>query len=92
MVFSKNNILLFTLSQAKNYAIEHGPLLIECNTYRYHGHSMSDPGTTYRTRDQVQEVRKTRDPINKIKKIILTNNLATEDYLNVKIIFYFFRK
>lgn len=42
---------------AKNYAIEHGPLFIELRTFRYHGHSMSDPGTTYRTLKEIKEFR-----------------------------------
>lgn len=56
-----------------------GPLMIELATYRYGGHSMSDPGTSYRTRDEIQEVRKTRDPITSFKDKIITAGLATEE-------------
>lgn len=56
---------------------------MEMETYRYSGHSMSDPGTSYRTREEVQEVRQTRDPITSFKEKILTANLATADQLKV---------
>uniref|UniRef100_A0A915ALK5 Pyruvate dehydrogenase E1 component subunit alpha n=1 Tax=Parascaris univalens TaxID=6257 RepID=A0A915ALK5_PARUN len=58
-----------------------GPLMIEMATYRYGGHSMSDPGTSYRTREEIQEVRKTRDPITGFKDKIVTAGLVTEDEL-----------
>ncbi|GMT14365.1 hypothetical protein PFISCL1PPCAC_5662 [Pristionchus fissidentatus] len=58
-----------------------GPLMIELATYRYSGHSMSDPGTSYRTRDEIQQVRKTRDPITGFKDRILSAGLVNEEEL-----------
>ena len=57
------------------------PVLIEAKTYRYRGHSMSDPGK-YRTREEVQETRENRDPIEKIRTIILSNNYYSEKELS----------
>ncbi|XP_049878453.1 probable pyruvate dehydrogenase E1 component subunit alpha, mitochondrial [Pectinophora gossypiella] len=58
-----------------------GPLVMEMETYRYSGHSMSDPGTSYRTRDEIQEVRQTRDPITSFKDKILSHELVTPEQL-----------
>jgi len=58
-----------------------GPFVMEMNTYRYVGHSMSDPGVTYRTREEISAVRAERDPIDKVKSFIFNLKLATEDDL-----------
>ncbi|XP_055609767.1 pyruvate dehydrogenase E1 component subunit alpha, mitochondrial-like [Uranotaenia lowii] len=66
---------------ARDYVTNHGPLVMEVFTYRYSGHSMSDPGTSYRTRDEVQEVRQTRDPISSFKDKIINAGLVAADDL-----------
>jgi pyruvate dehydrogenase E1 component alpha subunit len=58
-----------------------GPIVMETATYRYSGHSMSDPGTSYRTREEVQDVRQSRDPITSLKDRMVTSNLATAEEL-----------
>jgi pyruvate dehydrogenase E1 component alpha subunit len=54
-----------------------GPTLIEIKTYRYKGHSISDP-QKYRSKEEVEEYRG-KDPIQQILKTILTNKFATDD-------------
>ncbi|KAJ3075040.1 alpha subunit of pyruvate dehydrogenase [Quaeritorhiza haematococci] len=58
-----------------------GPLVMEMVTYRYGGHSMSDPGTTYRTREEIQHMRSTNDPIIGLKMKLMENGVATEEEL-----------
>lgn len=74
---------VLAVREATRFAIEHatsgkGPILMEMATYRYSGHSMSDPGTSYRSRDEIQEVRQKRDPITSFKEKIINAGLATE--------------
>ncbi len=57
-----------------------GPYILEVKTYRYRGHSMSDPAK-YRTREEVQKMKDERDPIEQIRAMLLTGNHATEDDL-----------
>ena len=57
-----------------------GPIILEMKTYRYRGHSMSDPAK-YRTREEVQGVREKRDPIDHLGQKLIAQGLATEDDL-----------
>jgi pyruvate dehydrogenase E1 component alpha subunit len=55
-----------------------GPFILEMQTYRYRGHSMSDPAK-YRSKDEVERMRTERDPIERVRNRILEGKLATED-------------
>jgi pyruvate dehydrogenase E1 component alpha subunit len=57
-----------------------GPFILEVKTYRYRGHSMSDPAK-YRTREEVQKMREERDPIEYVRSLLLTGKHATEEAL-----------
>ncbi|MGE0172845.1 MAG: pyruvate dehydrogenase (acetyl-transferring) E1 component subunit alpha [Oligoflexales bacterium] len=56
------------------------PHLLEALTYRYRGHSVSDPGT-YRTKEEVKEYQDKHDPIKNLANILTSNNFASEDEL-----------
>jgi pyruvate dehydrogenase E1 component alpha subunit len=58
-----------------------GPSLIECRTYRFVGHHEGDPGTGYRTPEEIEEWKK-RDPIRLFATSLLKNQLATQEALD----------
>jgi len=73
---------VLAVKEAAAKAAEHarsgnGPYILEMKTYRYRGHSMSDPAK-YRTREEVDEIRKTRDPIDHVEEMLEKNGWATE--------------
>ncbi len=75
---------VLAVKEAGARALEHcrtgkGPYILEVMTYRYRGHSMSDPAK-YRTRDEVQKMREERDAIEQVRKRLLDSG-ASEDEL-----------
>ena len=70
---------------AADKAVKHareggGPFILEMLTYRYRGHSMSDPAK-YRSREEVKKVRQESDPIEQVQKRIIADGIASEDDL-----------
>jgi pyruvate dehydrogenase E1 component alpha subunit len=71
------------VAEAAEKAVKHiksgkGPILLEVKTYRYRGHSMSDPAT-YRTKEEVQDYKENHDPINRFRHFLIKQKYATED-------------
>ncbi len=76
---------LFEVRKEAHAAVEHvrsgkGPYILEMKTYRYRGHSMSDPAK-YRSKEEVTNMKENRDPIEAIKKFIIAEKYAKEDAL-----------
>ncbi len=79
---SVNGMDVLEVRQAAEVALEHvrggnGPVLMELHTYRYRGHSMSDPAK-YRSREEVQEMREKNDPIENLKAELLKRGVAED--------------
>ncbi len=77
-----NGMDVLEVRQAANLAIEFvrgggGPVLMELNTYRYRGHSMSDPAK-YRSREEVQEMRDKHDSIEAAKAELIKRGMSEE--------------
>ena len=78
---------VLAVRDASERAAEHcragkGPFILEMKTYRYRGHSMSDPAN-YRTRSEVDQIKKNSDPIENLKQILLKSGV-TEDELKLE--------
>jgi pyruvate dehydrogenase E1 component alpha subunit len=80
-----NGMDLFDVQAATEKAVNHirsgmGPYILEFETYRYKGHSMSDPGK-YRTKDEVESYRLNNDPLSNCERDLLDHKICTEDDL-----------
>jgi pyruvate dehydrogenase E1 component alpha subunit len=60
----------------------HGPYILEMNTYRYRGHSMSDPAK-YRTREEVTKVREEKDPIDNVRKLLEAEGVEEDAFKEI---------
>ncbi|HRG56024.1 MAG TPA: thiamine pyrophosphate-dependent enzyme, partial [Lacunisphaera sp.] len=56
-----------------------GPVLMEMNTYRYRGHSVADPDTTYRDKQEIEAYKATKDPLMVFQHALLAEKVLTDD-------------
>jgi pyruvate dehydrogenase E1 component alpha subunit len=82
-----NGMDVFAVEKAIKEACEsvragNGPILLEMKTYRYRGHSMSDPAK-YRTKEEVEDTKNNKDPVDNLKKYILDNKILTEEEITI---------
>jgi pyruvate dehydrogenase E1 component alpha subunit len=82
-----NGMDVLAVREAGERAAEHcrsgkGPYLLEMQTYRYRGHSMSDPAK-YRTREEVQKMREQNDCIETVRKQLLEGGMTEADLKKV---------
>lgn len=70
------------MQKARTHALKKGPILLEIKTYRYRGHSMSDPGK-YRTTEEIDGFRKNKDPILMLQNFMLEKKMISEEELKI---------
>ncbi|MFM2042215.1 MAG: pyruvate dehydrogenase component, alpha subunit [Pseudomonadota bacterium] len=80
-----NGMDVLDVKAAADEAVEfirsgNGPMVLEMKTYRYRGHSMSDPAK-YRTKEEVNKMRSESDPIDNLKKLLLEKGITDEEAL-----------
>jgi pyruvate dehydrogenase E1 component alpha subunit len=65
---------------ARKYCLEgNGPIVLELDTYRFVGHTVGEPGIGYRSQEEINEMRKARDPISHFREKIISEQLVHED-------------
>ncbi len=85
--YQVNGMDVLEVKAAADKAVAHiragnGPVILEMKTYRYRGHSMSDPAK-YRTKEEVNKMRSESDPIDNLKKLLLDQGITDEEALKV---------
>jgi pyruvate dehydrogenase E1 component alpha subunit len=55
------------------------PSVLEIMTYRYRGHSVADPDSTYRTKDEIENYRRSKDPLSHIQETLVAEGVLTAD-------------
>lgn len=69
---------------AADYARKEGPIYVEVDTYRYKGHSISDQGLGYRSVDEINVVKSSRDPIDRVKARLIEHGWSTPQELKAE--------